>query len=186
MNLEVYEGTLPYVYLLFASKDRHNVLPVINKLNNLGYRLWFDNGMNSDEDEHRAEKAFLMLFFLTEHSGDDEKLVDLIFASQSHNTPIILIYMDDTKLTGELDLLLSTRDHISRQDHENFGDFINAICALYEIEDCHNAKAVEEKPLVNKKWRCKECGYLYEGPEPPLSCPVCKAPSDDFVEVTAE
>lgn len=24
-----------------------------------------------------------------------------------------------------------------------------------------------------KKWRCKICGYIYEGEEPPEACPVC-------------
>ena len=27
------------------------------------------------------------------------------------------------------------------------------------------------------KWVCKVCGYVYEGPEAPEFCPVCKAPT---------
>lgn len=34
-----------------------------------------------------------------------------------------------------------------------------------------------------KKWRCTECGYLFEGPEPPDVCPDCLAPRSAFVEV---
>ena len=26
-----------------------------------------------------------------------------------------------------------------------------------------------------KKWVCKVCGYIYEGPEAPVECPVCHA-----------
>ncbi len=32
------------------------------------------------------------------------------------------------------------------------------------------------------KWVCKVCGYVYEGPEPPEKCPVCKAPASAFVK----
>ncbi|HZV81305.1 MAG TPA: rubredoxin [Geobacteraceae bacterium] len=34
-----------------------------------------------------------------------------------------------------------------------------------------------------KKWRCVLCDYIHEGDEPPGSCPVCGAGSDQFEEV---
>lgn len=36
-----------------------------------------------------------------------------------------------------------------------------------------------------KKFRCKVCGYIHEGTEPPAECPVCKAPASEFEEVTS-
>ena len=36
------------------------------------------------------------------------------------------------------------------------------------------------------KWVCSVCGYVYEGPEPPEKCPVCKAPASKFVKQEAE
>jgi len=35
-----------------------------------------------------------------------------------------------------------------------------------------------------KKWRCKICGYIHEGEEPPEECPLCGAPKEEFEEVT--
>jgi len=37
-----------------------------------------------------------------------------------------------------------------------------------------------------KKWRCKVCGYIHEGPNPPEVCPVCGAPASEFEEITEE
>ena len=37
-----------------------------------------------------------------------------------------------------------------------------------------------------KKWVCKVCGYIYEGPEAPAECPVCHAKSNMFEEVKGE
>ena len=37
-----------------------------------------------------------------------------------------------------------------------------------------------------KKWLCKVCGYIYEGPEAPAECPVCHAKSNMFDEVKGE
>jgi rubrerythrin len=31
-----------------------------------------------------------------------------------------------------------------------------------------------------KQWRCKVCGYVHLGDEPPDVCPVCGAPRDEF------
>lgn len=35
-------------------------------------------------------------------------------------------------------------------------------------------------------WLCTKCGYVHEGDEPPMFCPICQASSDDFVENTEE
>lgn len=34
--------------------------------------------------------------------------------------------------------------------------------------------------MAVKKWRCKECGYVHEGEEPPEVCPECYAPKSEF------
>ncbi len=37
-----------------------------------------------------------------------------------------------------------------------------------------------------KKYVCMVCGYVYEGDNPPESCPVCKAPASKFKEQESE
>lgn len=39
------------------------------------------------------------------------------------------------------------------------------------------------KKRVNK-WKCRVCGYIHEGPEPPEECPVCGAGKDMFDPVS--
>lgn len=36
------------------------------------------------------------------------------------------------------------------------------------------------------KWVCSVCGYVYEGDEPPIECPVCKAPAEKFIKQESE
>lgn len=36
-----------------------------------------------------------------------------------------------------------------------------------------------------KQWKCKVCGYIHTGDNPPSECPQCHASQDKFVEVTA-
>ncbi|MCI2082439.1 MAG: NADH peroxidase [Bacteroidales bacterium] len=39
---------------------------------------------------------------------------------------------------------------------------------------------------MTKKWICTVCGYIYEGEQPPVQCPVCKAPASKFKEVVED
>ena len=43
-------------------------------------------------------------------------------------------------------------------------------------------KTAAPKPAVKKGWRCKICGYVYEGENLPEDyiCPLCKHPAEDF------
>ncbi|MDA8086648.1 MAG: rubrerythrin family protein, partial [Nitrospiraceae bacterium] len=36
-----------------------------------------------------------------------------------------------------------------------------------------------------RKWKCRNCGYIHEGPEAPASCPACDHPQAHF-ELLAE
>ena len=42
------------------------------------------------------------------------------------------------------------------------------------------------KGEIIMKWVCTVCGYVYEGPEPPAQCPVCKQPAEKFKKMEAE
>jgi rubrerythrin len=37
-----------------------------------------------------------------------------------------------------------------------------------------------------KRWRCKICGYLHDGAQPPLICPVCGALQEMFEEISRD
>ncbi|MBO4778999.1 MAG: NADH peroxidase [Selenomonadaceae bacterium] len=36
------------------------------------------------------------------------------------------------------------------------------------------------------KYVCNVCGYVYEGDEPPIECPICKAPAEKFTKQGGE
>jgi rubrerythrin len=42
---------------------------------------------------------------------------------------------------------------------------------------------VTKKGDMTRKWKCRICGYVYEGAEPPKECPICHQGADAFDEV---
>ncbi len=51
------------------------------------------------------------------------------------------------------------------------------------IDNIANGEVFKKKSSV--KWHCINCGYVFEGSEPPKECPACKHPQS-FYEVLAE
>lgn len=69
---------------------------------------------------------------------------------------------------------------------EGFEDLAVAFTEVAEVEEEHEKRYRRlmeniEKDQVFKRetpvrWRCRNCGYIHEGPEAPLVCPACKHP----------
>jgi rubrerythrin len=51
------------------------------------------------------------------------------------------------------------------------------------IANIANGEVFKKKAVI--KWHCANCGYIFEGTEPPKECPACKHPQS-YYEVLAE
>lgn len=71
-------------------------------------------------------------------------------------------------------------------DDEGFADIATSFREIAEVEAHHEKRYRALLENVNghtvfKKdgkvfWKCRNCGYIYEGAEAPLECPACKHP----------
>ncbi len=78
---------------------------------------------------------------------------------------------------------------------EGFDEIANSFDQISKVEKFHEwryRKLIEniEKGIVFKrgktaKWHCRNCGYIFEGEEPPKECPACKHPQS-YYEILAE
>lgn len=85
--------------------------------------------------------------------------------------------VESTVDLGSHTLFIATVD-----DMEVLSDTPSATYAYYQSE----IKPKPEQPAGGKTvWRCKVCGYVYEGEELPADyvCPLCKHPASDFEKV---
>lgn len=60
---------------------------------------------------------------------------------------------------------------IEKEHDDRFTKYIN------ELENVTIYK--RDEPI---KWMCTNCGYIYEGKEPPLICPVCSYPQGYYMD----
>lgn len=78
---------------------------------------------------------------------------------------------------------------------EGFKEIGLAFEAIAQAEKAHESrylallKNIEEGKVFKKdkvvKWRCRNCGYIHEGPEAPKECPACAHPQN-YYEVLGE
>jgi len=69
---------------------------------------------------------------------------------------------------------------------EGFNEIADSFKEIAEVEEEHEKRYrkllqnVKEKKVFKKdkvvKWKCRNCGYVYEGKEAPKICPACKHP----------
>lgn len=75
-------------------------------------------------------------------------------------------------------------------DEEGYPEASRVFRRVAEVEVWHEkryiklAKNIEEKSVFKKPekvlWKCRECGRVHEGPEPPKKCPTCQHPMSYF------
>lgn len=71
-------------------------------------------------------------------------------------------------------------------DEEGFGDIAYSFREIAEVEEYHErryniladrvANGEVFKRTQSIKWKCRNCGYVHDGPEAPEECPACKHP----------
>ena len=89
--------------------------------------------------------------------------------------------------------LYKEAEEIARQ--EGFEEIANQFKEIAEVEKQHERryrkllKNIKEGRVFKKdtvvKWKCRNCGYVYEGKEAPEECPACAHPQG-FYELLCE
>jgi rubrerythrin len=81
-------------------------------------------------------------------------------------------------------------DFAAVAEAEGFADVAESFRQIAEVEAHHEKRYRKLLENVNgftvfKKgdtvfWKCRNCGYVYEGPSAPIECPACKHPQAYF------
>ena len=69
--------------------------------------------------------------------------------------------------------------------HTHYTDHSGAIRPAAEGQTNHHKEEQKGKGTTMSKWKCKVCGYIYEGETLPenFTCPICKQPASVFEKI---
>jgi len=124
-----YEGPEPYIFVSYAHANKDKVYPIIKQLHEMGYRLWYDEGIKpgkewGDEVQRHLENATLMLLFLSPVAVERKNVRSETQFAWSKDIPILCVDLVETKeLKYGLALWLSLTQRVlfySYTDEEQF------------------------------------------------------------------
>lgn len=116
-----YSGTKPYIFVSYAHIDMKAVFAIINKLNCSGYRFWYDEGIDPGEEwpeivGRKIIKCGQFLVFMSPFAVKSRNIRNEINLAFSENKNILVIYLDNTRMSSGLKLQLGSVHFVNKYD----------------------------------------------------------------------
>ena len=129
-NFRPYEGRGSYIFISYSHKDRTQVIPILEMLNTVGYRIWYDAGIQAGSrwNNEIAEHILRCTVFIPLHSKESVQSQYCnreIEYALSHKKTIVPIYLeDDVILPPELDFVLYGIQYRRLSNYNGISDLV--------------------------------------------------------------
>lgn len=110
MNLfKPYEGEKPYIFVSYAHNDSEEVIPVLNKLHDLGFRVWYDEGLElgciwTESVASHLKDSELMIGFISDAYINSENCKREMSYAVGMNKKIINVFLSETEMSPGMEL----------------------------------------------------------------------------------
>ena len=125
MLFPAYKGDGAYVFVCYAHEDEAAVFPDIQRLHDQGTNIWYDEGISAGrvwraEIARSIQGASRFLYFISKASLSSPHCAREVEYALSQEIPVVPVYLDDSKLTPELDLVFSRVHALHRTQDERY------------------------------------------------------------------
>ncbi len=105
---KAYQGEEPFVFASYAHVDKLEVYPIIDYLNKMNIKIWYDEGIPVSENWKKSiavnlEKCSTFLVFITPQIINSEYVRKEISFALKKRKPFFAVYLKETKLPTELE-----------------------------------------------------------------------------------
>ncbi len=154
--LRAYEGSEPYIFISYSHKNKDVVLPVIEALQNSGYNVWFDIGIEAGSEwpeyiaTHLRNCACVLTFISNDFVRSHNCRRELLFA-QHHEKQLLNIYIEEVELSEGMQMQLCLNQALWKKNFPTVEEFHDAVIRARIIQDCKaKPKTVEAAPVIEK------------------------------------
>jgi len=141
LDIPAYKGNDPYAFISYAHKNADAVTGIMRKLHAAGLRMWYDDGIEgvSVWDDRIAKAVLAADYFIVmmskEYLASDNCKDELSYARDKGKT-ILVIYLDDSRLSDGLEMRLNRRQALFLKEYRNTDDFIEKVLESDGIDAC--------------------------------------------------
>lgn len=147
-----YEGNEPYIFVSYSHADSEKVFPILEYLEQCGFRIWYDGGIEWGEiwpksiEEHLAG-CEVCLAFHTEYSVKSRECkMELAYAADKCRCKLLSVYLDDVKLEGWLEMRTDYFQAAFAFEYENIGKFLSVLKGKKLLAACRED---DDKEKIN-------------------------------------
>lgn len=146
--IESYSGEKPYIFISYAHKDTSIVFKEVAQLCSMGYRVWYDEGIDPGNEwtadiANALEKSALFIVFISSNSVASKNVRNEIHFALDMDKPFLAIYIEETMVPNGLKLSIGS---------------IQAIMKYRMQEEMYHRKLIKVLPEV-----LRENGVCIEG-----------------------
>jgi TolB-like protein len=119
---KAYRGTEPYTFVCYAHADADPVYSILTWLRNDGFHIWYDEGIEAgaswrDEVASAVMESSLFLIFISPNSVKSPVCLQEINLAITYERKILAVHLEDTLLPPGLELSLSDRQAIVKDNY---------------------------------------------------------------------
>ena len=139
-----------YIFFSYSHKNMENAYKVIERLQNAGFNVWFDEGIEpgSEYNEYIAthvKKSTAFIAFMTPEYTQSKYCKREIMWADRNNIPTLFVYGKKTELTDGMDMIFNSLQAISMYEvNENV--FYDKLFSTLIFQPCRNVKKEEKQP----------------------------------------
>ncbi len=127
-----YNGYQPYIYASYAHQDADRVIPIIHRLQDRGFRVWWDNDIcpGVKRMELIADKLDFcdcVIAFLSDSFQASRTCQDEVEYARFKGRSFLPVYLEDVRLTGDLQMYLSEQQSLFRYRYASDDAFVDTL-----------------------------------------------------------
>ncbi len=140
-NVKPYEGDKEFIFISYSHKDNALVFPVIEKLAENGFRVWYDEGIDpgSEWPETIAEhlsKAYCVIAFISNNSINSNECKREISFALRKKINFISIFLEPTELSPGMEMQLSAYQAIIKHMIPSDSEFYSKLFEAKVLSKC--------------------------------------------------
>lgn len=169
MKIRAYEGNKPYAFVSYAHKDSDRVLPIIEKMQNKGYNIWFDAGIEAGTEwpEYIAERLYgcaTFLAFVSPNAMDSQNCRQEINFAVELKKQALIIHLDDTEIPLGFQMRLGFTPQIHMSRYGSMFSFFEELFRNSVIKPCCDESSGGSKGSPEaEKWFMKAISFDLDG-----------------------
>lgn len=113
MYIKTYSGKEKFVFISYSHKNSDIILKVVETLDKLNYRQWYDGGIKAGSNWPEIVASHLLnsdtvVFFISKTFVTSQNCQREVNYAVAENKKMICVYLEDVKLTADMEMQLSS------------------------------------------------------------------------------